>query len=82
MGAVRIGPHPQMCSAHCWSNPRRGIERIMTVVSYPSPAMKPAHSSATYEAPTTSVLPGGAAIEKRSSDVMHSSCANGAREET
>ena len=45
----------------------------MTVVSNPSPAKKPAHSSATYEAPTTSVFPGGFSSEKISSEVMTSS---------
>ena len=33
--------------AICWSKPRSGIERIITVVSKPTPWMKPAHSSAT-----------------------------------
>mmetsp|Transcript_41319 Transcript_41319/g.103307 ORF Transcript_41319/g.103307 Transcript_41319/m.103307 type:complete len:226 (-) Transcript_41319:203-880(-) len=66
-----------MCSAHCWSKPRRGMERIMTVASYPSPVRNPAHSRATYDAPTTSVLPGGFCREKRSSDVMQHSLSLG-----
>ncbi len=32
---------------HTWSNPRRGIDRIMTVTGKPSPFRKPAHSSET-----------------------------------
>lgn len=36
------------------------------------PAKNPAHSSATYEAPTTNVFPGFFCIENKSSDVMHS----------
>ena len=35
------------CIAICWSKPRNGMERIMTVVSKPTPCTKPAHSSAT-----------------------------------
>ena len=61
------------CPAICWSKPRSGMERIMTVVSKPTPWMKPAHSSATYEAPTTSVLPGGVLRLKMSSEVMQCS---------
>mmetsp|Transcript_32290 Transcript_32290/g.63091 ORF Transcript_32290/g.63091 Transcript_32290/m.63091 type:complete len:209 (+) Transcript_32290:950-1576(+) len=45
----------------------------MIVASYPNPVRKPAHSRATYDAPTTSVLPGAFSIEKRSSDVMQHS---------
>eukprot|EP00900_Chrysochromulina_parva_P027778 jgi/Chrpa1/9634/Chrysochromulina_OHIO_Genome00014969-RA len=62
-----------MCIAICWSKPRSGMERIMTCVSKPTPWMKPAHSSATYEAPTTSVLPGAVGIANTSSDVMQCS---------
>jgi len=53
------------------------MERIMTVVSKPTPCTKPAHSSATYEAPTTSVLPGGVLCEKMSSEVRQCSLAPG-----
>eukprot|EP00966_Prymnesium_polylepis_P066209 1536698-Prymnesium_polylepis.1 len=49
----------------------------MTFVSNPTPWMNPAHSSATYDAPTTSVLPGGVRIAKMSSDVMQCSLAPG-----
>ena len=66
-----------MCPAICWSKPRSGIERIITVVSKPTPLMKPAHSRATYDAPTTSVLPGGVFIAKTSSEVMQCSFAPG-----
>lgn len=60
-------------SAQSWSNPLSGIDRIMTVEFSPRPLMKPAHSRATYEAPTTRVLPGELGREKRSSEVMQSS---------
>mmetsp|Transcript_48283 Transcript_48283/g.119603 ORF Transcript_48283/g.119603 Transcript_48283/m.119603 type:complete len:206 (-) Transcript_48283:382-999(-) len=66
-----------ICPAICWSNPRSGIERIITFVSSPTPWMKPAHSSATYDAPTTSVFPGLVRMEKRSSEVIASSRAPG-----
>eukprot|EP01139_Manchomonas_bermudensis_P020033 Amastigsp_a677752_82.p3 type:complete len:104 gc:universal Amastigsp_a677752_82:807-496(-) len=49
----------------------------MTVVSKPSPVRNPAHSSATYAAPTTRVLPGGASCEKMSSELRQYSCAPG-----
>lgn len=39
----------------------------MMVTSQPTPARNPAHSKATYEAPTTRVLPGALGKEKRSS---------------
>ena len=42
----------------------------ITVVSYPNPFKKPAHSKATYEAPITNVLPGILFIENKSSDVI------------
>lgn len=45
-------------SAISWSKPRRSCERTMTVTSRPRPARKPAHSSATEDAPTTRVAPG------------------------
>ena len=41
------------------------------------PARNPAHSRATYEAPTTRVLPGGVGRENRSSLVMPYSLAPG-----
>jgi len=49
----------------------------MTVVSYPKAAKNPAHSKATYEAPTTSVLPGAFFKEKTSSDVIPNSLSPG-----
>lgn len=53
------------------------MERIITVTSKPIPAKKPAHSNATYEAPTTKVFPGQYGKEKRSSLVMPNSFAPG-----
>jgi len=49
----------------------------MTVVSYPRAYKKPPHSRATYEAPTTKVLPGLCLSEKMSSLVMPSSLSPG-----
>lgn len=46
------------------------MERTITVTSKPKPAKKPAHSNATYDAPTTSVFPGGYSRENKSSLVM------------
>mmetsp|Transcript_24278 Transcript_24278/g.77958 ORF Transcript_24278/g.77958 Transcript_24278/m.77958 type:complete len:219 (+) Transcript_24278:543-1199(+) len=70
-------PWPSMyspiLSAHSRSNPRSRMDRTITVVLYPSAARNPAHSSATYEAPTTSVLPGGDSSENMSSLVIASS---------
>ena len=56
---------------------RSATERTITAVSQPRPRRKPAHSSATYDAPMTSVLPGGFASEKMSSELTHSSRAPG-----
>mmetsp|Transcript_22776 Transcript_22776/g.51540 ORF Transcript_22776/g.51540 Transcript_22776/m.51540 type:complete len:211 (-) Transcript_22776:102-734(-) len=53
------------------------MERIITFVSKPRPWMKPAHSSATYDAPTVSVFPGGVLMEKMSSELMPCSFAPG-----
>mmetsp|Transcript_10506 Transcript_10506/g.24737 ORF Transcript_10506/g.24737 Transcript_10506/m.24737 type:complete len:264 (-) Transcript_10506:186-977(-) len=64
-------------SEHSMSKPRSGIERIMTVASYPKPDRNPAHSNATYDAPTTSVFPGAEESEKRSSLVMQHSLSPG-----
>mmetsp|Transcript_4092 Transcript_4092/g.9780 ORF Transcript_4092/g.9780 Transcript_4092/m.9780 type:complete len:308 (-) Transcript_4092:525-1448(-) len=88
-GAKDTGTHPRMkrvpvfsmCSTtlfeHSLSKPRSGIDRIMTAASCPSPEMNPAHSRATYDAPTTSVLPGASLREKRSSLVMQCSSSPG-----
>mmetsp|Transcript_33953 Transcript_33953/g.72511 ORF Transcript_33953/g.72511 Transcript_33953/m.72511 type:complete len:312 (-) Transcript_33953:636-1571(-) len=62
-------------SEHSRSKPRSGIERMSSVTSQPSEVRKPAHSSATYEPPTTSVLPGCECSEKRSSELMQWSTA-------
>eukprot|EP00732_Lithocolla_globosa_P003655 Lithocolla_globosa_v1_NODE_3019_length_1790_cov_311.439263.p3 type:complete len:180 gc:universal NODE_3019_length_1790_cov_311.439263:754-1293(+) len=74
-------PPSTMCvtmnSAICWSKPLRGMERIMTVVSEPRWVRKPAHSSATYEAPTTRVLPGAFSRKNTSSEVIPYSLAPG-----
>lgn len=50
----------------------------MTATSNPSACRKPAHSSAMYDAPTTSVFPGGEYWLNRSSEVRHSSLSPGA----
>ena len=49
----------------------------MHEVSNPNLAINPAHSNATYEAPTTRVFPGGSDNENRSSLVMPYSLAPG-----
>mmetsp|Transcript_41984 Transcript_41984/g.70983 ORF Transcript_41984/g.70983 Transcript_41984/m.70983 type:complete len:206 (-) Transcript_41984:414-1031(-) len=64
-------------SAMSWSNPRSGIERIMTATLWPSPRRKPAHSSATYDPPTTRTSPGSSGSWKMSSLVMPCSVAPG-----
>ena len=53
------------------------MDLTMTVVSYPKAVKKPAHSSATYEAPTTRVLPGACLSIKRSSLVIPNSLSPG-----
>ena len=53
------------------------MDLTMTVVSYPKAVKKPAHSSATYEAPTTRVLPGACFSIKRSSLVIPNSLSPG-----
>lgn len=64
-------PCSSMCSparlAMSWSKPLSRMDRTMTVTSRPSPAKKPPHSRATYEAPITRVFPGQYDNEKRSS---------------
>ena len=53
---VRVGVRVRV-AALSWSKPRRGALRMSTATSQPSARRKPAHSRATYDAPTTSVLP-------------------------
>ena len=60
-----------------WSNPLSNMERTIQLVSKPNLTRNPAHSRATYEAPTTSVFPGGEGREKTSSLVIPYSFAPG-----
>jgi hypothetical protein len=55
------------------SKPLRSLDLTATVTSSPIPCKKPAHSRATYPAPTTKVLPGDLVYQKRSSEVIHNS---------
>ena len=57
-------------SAYSWSNPLNKTLLTITVVSFPKPFKNPAHSNATYDAPTTNVLPGALGNENMSSDVI------------
>lgn len=50
-----------------WSKPRKRMDRTRTVTSSPTPARNPAHSSATYDAPIMTVLPGLCSNENKSS---------------
>jgi len=55
------------------SKPLRSLDLTATETSSPIPYKKPAHSRATYPAPTTKVFPGDLVYQKRSSEVMHNS---------
>ena len=55
------------------SNPLSNLDLTATETLLPIPAKNPAHSRATYPAPTTNVFPGFFFYQNRSSEVIQSS---------